>query len=245
MSTATIGPIFLSIVLAAYNEEANIERVILEHQDVLSKLSHSLDSWEIVCVDDGSVDSTPLLLTRLSSRVPNLRVLTHATNKGIFAAIDHLYQSAHGSHVYLTASDGQWPAKNLLPMFAQIQAGADYVVGVRTNRREVYDVRRRLISYAFNLLPKLLFGVNTFDAGSLKLGRREIFQLPVISRSPFAEAERIIRAQRLGYRIVGVPIEFNSRSGGKATGAKLSNIVTSVRDCLELFFNRSSLARRN
>ena len=43
----------------------------------------------------------------------------------------------------------------------------------------------------FNLFPRILFGLSTRDAGSIKLGAPEVFTADVISRSPFAEAERI------------------------------------------------------
>jgi hypothetical protein len=86
------------------------------------------------------------------------------------------------------------------------------------------------------MLVKLLFGVETGDAGSIKLGSRAIFQMPLVSRSPFAEAERIVSAQRLGYRVASVPIRFLPRSSGKALGAGFKNILDSLRDCLKVRF---------
>jgi hypothetical protein len=80
----------------------------------------------------------------------------------------------------------------------------------------------------------MLFGLVTRDAGSIKLGAREVFTCDVISRSPFAEAERIIRAHRRGYRVEFVPINFLPRTHGKAKGATLPNLIASLRDCLRL-----------
>ncbi len=57
--------------------------------------------------------------------------------------------------------------------------------------------------------------------------------MELISRSPFAEAERIVKAQGYGYRVDFVPVEFRVRGGGKETGAKWSNVVASTRDCLK------------
>jgi hypothetical protein len=119
-------------------------------------------------------------------------------------------------------------------MFAALQTGADLVLVVRQNQRAVYSPRRRLISHAFKLLTRILFAVATRDAGSIKLGVREVFTCNVISRSPFAEAERIIRAHRHGCRIEFVPIDFLPRTHGKAKGATLRNVVASIRDCFRL-----------
>ena len=221
--------------MGAFNEEAAIEGVVLKHLEELENLKPQVPQWEIVCVDDGSTDATPQILDRLQSRVPELRVIRHRTNQGIAATQAHLYSEARGTHIYFTGSDGQWPTENLPPMLGLVLAGADLVVGVRKNLGEVYNLRRRFVSFAFNVLPWLLLGVKTGDAGSVKLGRRELFTRPVVSRSPFAEAERILLAQRSGHRVDFVPIRFENRSGGKAKGANWRNVSSSVGDLFRCF----------
>jgi len=221
----------LSVVLPAYNEQSSIEEVVLEHHRVLCSLGSRLSDWEIVCLDDASTDSTPAILKKLAANVPRLRVLKHEKNQGIFASFRDLFSSARGTHVYLTASDGQWPAANLVTMLAELEAGADLVVGVRPNRSEIYSASRRTISFLFNLLPRIFFGVKTSDAGSIKLGVREVFRFDLISRSPFVEAERIILARRRGYRVAFVPIQFLSRTAGKERGASWRNVRGSLIDC--------------
>jgi glycosyltransferase involved in cell wall biosynthesis len=221
----------LSVVLPAYNEQRTLEEVIVEHHRLLCSLGNRLADWEIVCLDDASTDSTPAILKNLAASVPKLRVLTHSSNQGIYASFHDLFASARGTHVYLTASDGQWPAANLVKMLAAFEAGADLVVGVRPNRSQVYSASRRAISFLFNLLPRIFFGVKTSDAGSIKLGVRDVFRFDLISRSPFVEAERIIHARRRGYRVAFAPIEFLSRSAGKERGASWLNVRRSLIDC--------------
>ena len=90
---------------------------------------------------------------------------------------------------------------------------------------------RRLVSVLYNAVPRWLFGVETYDAGAVKLVRAEIIRhLPVISRSPFTEAERLIRAARAGYRITAVPVETRPRETGVATGAKLGVLAAAAWD---------------
>ena len=72
-------------------------------------------------------------------------------------------------------------------------------------------------TWGFNTVPLILFGVRTFDAGAVKLTRREIIQrFPLVSTSPFSEAERIIRATRAGYRVTEYPVEVSLRKTGRA-----------------------------
>ena len=219
----------LSVAMPAYNEAAVIGEVILEHAAVLNELSATIPNWEIVVVNDGSTDRTEAVLEATRSRVPQLRWISQA-NQGIFGAVTRAYREARGSHIYSTGSDGQWPAENFRTMLPALLGGADLVIGVRQNRREVYGTGRRIISHGFNLLPRVVFGVKVGDAGSVKLGRREAFQYELISRSPFFEAERIIRAQREGLKVGFVPIVFQTRTQGKATGASWRNVRGSLRD---------------
>lgn len=224
--------------MAAYNEEASIESVVVGHIRVLEKLSRHVSEWEVVCVDDASRDRTPEILAALCRREPRLRVVRNESNLGIYGAFMRCYREARGAYIYSTGSDGQWPPENLEPMLERLLAGAGLVVGVRSNRREVYTVPRRIVSYFFNQLPRLLFGVWVRDAGSVKLGDRAIFQFDLISKSPFFEAERIIKAARSGYKVDFVPIRFAPRAGGKASGSSWRNIRTSVRDmfrCLRVY----------
>lgn len=224
---------FLSVVLPAYNEQGTIEKVILDHHSVLSGLD--VGDWEIVCLDDASTDSTLAIMRRLVESIPKLRVLAHERNQGIYQSFQDLFEAARGTHVYLTASDGQWPASNLLNMLPALEAGVGLVVGVRENRSEVYGAMRRVVSFLFNLLPQALFGVKTADAGSVKLGLREIFNYDLISRSPFVEAERIIRARREGHEVAFVPIQFLRRTAGKERGASWRNVKRSALDCFRCF----------
>ena len=105
----------------------------------------------------------------------------------------------------------------------------DVIIAAR--RHKHYGVRRSLISWGFNLLPRLLFGVTTGDAGAVKLVRREIImRFELISRSPFSEAERLIRASRAGYRIMQRPTETFPRRRGRARGLSGRLVIDALLD---------------
>src|SRR5579872_1942330 len=127
------APIFLSVAMPAYNEEASIDSVIRDHVKVLESIGGAISQWEIVCVDDGSIDRTPAILKNLQLSVPQLRIVRQE-NQGITGALSRALRETRGTHVYCTGSDGQWPASNLTPMLSAIQTGSDLVVGVRINR---------------------------------------------------------------------------------------------------------------
>ena len=99
------------------------------------------------------------------------------------------------------------------------------------------------MSWAFNAAPRFLFGVTTYDAGAVKLVRREIIRnLPLVSTSPFSEAERLIRAARVGYRIIEHPVDTSPRGGGSARGGKWRLVARSATDVARLWI---ALRREN
>ena len=232
--------------MPVYNEETSIESVVLAHIKFLEKLGPRLSRWEVVCVDDGSRDRSFEVLSALSRREPRVRAVRNPTNLGIYGAFNRCYQEAHGDYLYYTGSDGQWPPENIDLLLERLDAGADLVCGVRTNLHEVYTVPRRIVSFCFNQLPHLLFGIDVQDAGSVKLGLVGLFRLDLVSKSPFFEAERIIKAKQSGYRVAFVPIKFLPRIGGKAGGNSFKNIRDSVQDmfrCLRVYGFRKSAGR--
>jgi len=226
-----VESIFLSVIIPAYNEEATIERVVLDHAQVLVSVQSKLQDWEIICLDDASTDQTRKVLEGLQSKVPRLRIIHHDTNQGIYQSFTDLAHAARGTHVFQTAADDQWPAENLRRLLEVTEKeSCNLVIGVRSNRGEIYSLWRQILSWGFNLIPKLLFGIETKDANSIKMGTREVFTRPLISNSFFGEIERIIETHRSGGRIGYAPIRFLSRTKGKATGAKWKNIFSTVRD---------------
>jgi len=232
-----MSSIILSVVIPVYNEELTVEKVINDHLKVLKESEPFLENWEILCLDDASTDGSYRILTRLAQENEKIRVLRHQMNQGICISFDDLFQAAKGTHIYVTASDDQWPAENLKRLLrSTIENAYDLTIGVRENRKDVYGLWRRFLSFTFNFIPQILYNVKTEDANGIKLGRREIFTLKLKSKSFFAEIERIIEATKKGYQIGFAPIEFLSRTKGKAKGAKWSNIFMTLKDLMKYIY---------
>ena len=232
--------IFLSVIMPAFNEAGRVEKVIRDHYQVLSSLQSPLKDWEIICLDDGSTDGTPEILDGLSRQLSKLRVIRHSVNQGIYRSYCDLFKEARGTHIYRTDSDGQWPTENLVKMLEYLaSSGVDLIIGVREQRDQVYNSWRQILSFGFNWLAEALFKVKTLDANGSKLGRKEIFDLPLSSQSFFGEIERIVKAKGKGYKIGFIPIQYIPRSGGKSRAAKWKNIIFTLRDCLRYLVTRS------
>src|SRR5271157_274205 len=228
----------LSIVMPVYNEERALPGVLDEAIASLATVPYRL---EILLVDDASTDRSLEILQDYERRHPGVvRIIRHEMNRGIMGAFETLYNSARGRYVFMNASDGQWKTAECL-RFLDLRDRYDIIVGRR--RAKNYTLWRKVVSGSFNLLPRVLFGVRTHDAGSIKLFRQDVLRIPLISRSPFREAERIIRANRRGYRIGAIEVEHHDRRGGRATGARWPLVVMSISDLVRCWWQIVILRR--
>ncbi len=226
----------LSIVVPAFNEEESIALVV---RDALAAGSAVADELEVVVCDDASRDKTGAILDGMALAEPRLRVLHHGANGGIEASIRDLYRAAALEWIFLISADRQWPMDCLISMAAAAaEQSADLVVGVRADKRAVYTPYRRVVSYGYEAIVRLL-GSPVGDPGSIKLGRAAALRVPVASRGVFAEGERLIRAARAGYRVIGCPVPFHPRRTGKATGARTDVVAHALLDAARV---TSSLA---
>ena len=117
------------------------------------------------------------------------------------------------------------------------------ILGDRRKQRAGYTPYRHVVSFAYNNLSRLLFGVPTHDAGSQRLVRsRLLLDVPRESRSVYADAELLIRCQYLGYRVEVVDVEHQARSAGAGSGARWQNVIAATADMLRLWRKRGQLA---
>jgi len=128
----------ISVVLPAYNEAANLPRVLRMLHDALPALS---DRHEIIVVDDGSRDATPLVMQQAAAQ-RGVRYLSLSRNFGKEAALTAGIDHARGDVVVLMDADGQHPADMLAPMLEAWRGGAQMVCAVRQSRADEGLIKR-------------------------------------------------------------------------------------------------------
>jgi glycosyltransferase involved in cell wall biosynthesis len=220
----------LSIVVPAYNEAESIAATIEDALRIGTSVAREL---EVLVCNDGSRDDTARIVAECAQRDQRVRVLDRERNAGIEASMRWLYGSARYDWVFLMSADRQWPMTTLVDLAGAAERGADFVIGVRTNKRQVYTPYRQLVSWGYERIVRAL-GAPGGDPGSIKLARRELLDTAVAARGVFAEGERVIRAARSGARVVEVAVEFRHRNTGKATGARRDVVVHALVDVVRV-----------
>jgi glycosyltransferase involved in cell wall biosynthesis len=227
----------ITICIPAYNEEATIEQVVLDAEAALKEAARP---GEILVIDDCSTDRTWEILCRVQTGASILQLRRHRVNEGIASTFTELYQWASMEHVFLNSADGQWKMRTLLELLPMADR---YDIIIARRRVKHYGLARHVVSWLFNILPMIFFATPTYDAGSVKLVRRAIYDIPIISTGVFSEAERIIRARRRGFRVGVKDVDHFPRRSGKALGASLSLTVEAMLDLLRCWFNIVILRR--
>lgn len=141
--------ISLSIVIAAYNEESNIQKII----DRCIILRQYFKDLEIVVVNDGSMDSTGEIVKKLCEQTPGLILLNLAVNSGHMAAISAGLEKATGDWIATIDADGQDDPKHILSMYeACLKSNSDICLTQRINRKNDSYLHRVFSPIFYKLL---------------------------------------------------------------------------------------------
>jgi glycosyltransferase involved in cell wall biosynthesis len=228
----------LSVVLPAYNEEEVISDTL---STVFSVLSQWQMDFEILVVNDGSVDDTGAIVTELAAQYPQIRLINHTTNQGYGAALVSGFAAARKELTFFMDSDGQFDIRDLRTFFSFIDR-YDAVIGYRIDRRDSW--LRKLNAWSWKCLVSQVLHIQVRDMDcAFKLLHTEfLHNHPLETRGAMINAELLYRLARAGcsYREIGV--HHYPRRGGRATGARLSVILRAIR---ELFVSARTWQRED
>lgn len=204
----------LSLVLPAFNEDANIARAV---RDAAAAAGSLVAEYEVVVVDDGSRDRTAAVLDGMAGELgPRLVVVRHPRNRGYGAALRSGFAATKGDLVFYTDSDNQFDLTELRD-FLPLMADHDAVLGYRIGRQDPWT--RRTASAFFNRLSSLAFGMSVRDLNcSFKLFRGDLLRsLPLESADFFIDTEMVARMHRGGWRYVQRGVRHFPRTAGRST----------------------------
>ena len=222
----------LSVVLPAFNEEANIEAVV---RNCVAYLAQRIPDYELLVVNDGSRDRTGEILDRLVGEFPTLRPLHHPQNRGYGAALRTGFSAAAKRFVFYMDGDGQFDIRDLDNLLPLVTDDEHIVTGFRIERRDPF--MRRLNAKLFgNFLVRVMLGVRVRDLNcAFKLIPKKVFdRITLESTGALINAELYGRAVRRGFRIKEVGVHHYPRTAGVQTGAHLSVILRAFYDLARL-----------
>lgn len=200
----------LSIVVPVHDEEQNVEPLYRALSATLKELGQS---YEIIAVDDGSLDGTYARLTQLADDDAALKVIKLRRNFGQTAAMAAGFDHAGGEIVIPIDGDLQNDPRDIPRLLDKLGEGYDVVSGWRQKRQD--NAIRRLPSRVANWLIGHVTGVRLHDYGcTLKAYRADV----IAETRLYGEMHRFLPAlaHQAGARITEIPVRHHPRVAGRS-----------------------------
>jgi dolichyl-phosphate beta-glucosyltransferase len=221
----------ISVIVPAYDESRRIEPMLGE---ALAHFRKSKLAVEILVVDDGSQDDTSAVVRRVAQGAHEVHLIRLAQNHGKGYAVRTGVVNARGARVLFADADGATPMAEIERLNAALDRGADVAIGSRAVA-SAGDIKierrwyRHVMGRTFHRMVSLLSvrGLNDTQCG-FKLFRgsvaHDLFSRMRMTGFSF-DVEVLLMAQRRGYRIEEVPVNWVHQPGSK---------VRLVRDSLRM-----------
>lgn len=223
--------IFVSVIMPTYNEEKHLEECFVK---VVNALKTLRKPFEIILEEDGSTDKTPEIMDRLAENHSYVKTLHFPKRMGKGFGIRRCFEVARGEYIVLIDSDMEYPPEKIPDLLDGIN-GNDIVVGSRSTWENMKNgnlkIIRAILSYVYNALLKILFGISFKDCQSgFKAFRRRIIESiqPLTSNGFEIDAEILVKAQNKGFKIGFIPITYSYKGNSK---------VDVLKDPLRMFIS--------
>ena len=231
-------PRSVTVFFPMYNEENNIVKAVDTALEVLLEIT---DDYEVIIVNDASTDRTGEMADEIARNNTNIRVIHHDVNRKLGGALKSGFYGATKDLVVYSDADFPFDMMELKKAVRVIEH-CDIVSAYRFDRTSE-GLRRTIYSFVYNSIIRLFFGLRVRDVNfSFKMLRREILKhVEIKSEGSFIDAELLIRANRLGYRIFQIGVDFFPRTRGVSTLSSFSVITKIVKEMFSMFKELRSL----
>lgn len=199
-----------SIIIPCYNEEAVLHET---HKRLTQVMQGMGDTYELIYVNDGSHDKTPLLLDQLAREDSHVRVVHFARNGGHQVAVSAGLDYATGEAVVIIDADLQDPPEVIPEMAEKWRQGAQVVYGKRRSRKGETGFKKWTAKVYYRLLRKLAGNAFPEDTGDFRLVDKQVAD--VVRRMP--ERNRYLRGMFawVGFRQEAVLFDRDKRFAGE------------------------------
>jgi glycosyltransferase involved in cell wall biosynthesis len=223
----------LSVIIPVYNEIESIREIVKRVQG--TKLA-----WEIVLVDDGSIDGTRDLLKEMDGK-GNVRVILHEKNQGKGAAVRTGFEAARGEILLIQDADLEYDPRDYPTLLKPLEEGiADVVYGSRFlgGPRRVVMFWHMVANYLLTFMTNILYNTILSDMETgYKVFRRKVIEgMPLHAKRFDFEPEFTAKVLKRKYRIFEVPISFNPRDYSEGKKIKLKDAFEAVWTLLKYRF---------
>jgi glycosyltransferase involved in cell wall biosynthesis len=239
-SSTPVRPVGLSIFFPAYNDSGTIASLVIAARKTAERLT---SDFEILVINDGSADATPLIADELAKTYPEVRVIHHPVNRGYGGALRSGFAHARKELVFYTDGDAQYDPSELAVFWPHMTPDVDLINGYKISRSD--PLHRIVIGRIYHYTVKILFGLRVRDVDcDFRLMRRAIFDRVSLERnSGVICLEMMKKVQDAGFRIAEVPVHHYHRAFGKSQFFNFGRLFRTIVDVARLWVQLVVLGR--
>jgi glycosyltransferase involved in cell wall biosynthesis len=230
----------ISVFFPAFNDEATIGSLV---HDALAILPVLTNDYEVIVINDGSTDSTPVVLDELARTEQHIRVIHHATNQGYGGALRSGFKAASKEMIFYTDGDGQYDVREITTLHRCLTEKIDIVNGYKLKRADAGQ--RKLLGALYNRLARFLFRIpiRDVDCDFRLLRRRAVEQIDLYSSSGSICVELVFKLHRSGCVFAEAPIHHYPRAHGRSQFFTTRRVARTAFDFLSLWLRLVVLHR--
>lgn len=225
----------VSFFCPAYNDAGNLPNLI---PNVHKFLTENSRQFEIVIIDDGGLDKTGEVSEELARQFSNTQVVHHRKNMGYTATLKEGFEMGKYDYIMYTDGDNQYDIYDFRPYLYLLEE--NHIISGYAIKKAVSNTRK-LQSIVHNILISILFFSNFKDINcSMKIIKKEVIDEIKINSNPygaFIDAELILKAKKMGFKVAQFPVTHYARMSGVASGSKPSLIFNTIKDMIKLRLN--------
>jgi len=229
------SPRSLSVFFPAYNDSGTIASLVISAVRTAATLT---PDFEVIVVNDGSRDDTPVILDELARLYPGrVRIVHHETHRGYGGALRSGFTHATKELVFYTDGDAQYNPAEMALLWARLDDGVDWVNGWKISRSD--PLHRIIIGRIYHHTVRTLFGLGVRDVDcDFRLMRRRIFEVVQLEKdSGVICLEMMKKFQDAGFRVAEVPVHHYHRAYGKSQFFNFPRLARTAVDVLTLWWS--------
>jgi glycosyltransferase involved in cell wall biosynthesis len=220
----------ISIIIPVFNEEKNVKPL---YEQILGSMERMGISFEVIFIDDGSIDNTFKILQDIHNKDKRLKVIRFRKNFGQTAAISAGFDYSKGNIIITLDGDLQNDPGDMPLLVQKLNEGYDIVSGWRYKRKDPF-FSRRLPSMIANRLISFITNVKLHDYGcSLKAFKKDVIK----NIRLYGEMHRFIPAVAswMGISVAEVKVNHRPREEGRSKYG-LSRTIRVILDLITVKF---------
>ena len=203
------APPVLSVVVPMHNEQEVVPEMLAR---LLPVLEATGESYEVICVDDGSTDATAALIAGANDRDPRIKLLRFSRNFGKENAMTAGIDWAAGAAVVIIDADLQDPPELIPAMLEKWREGFDVVCGQRVSRRQDSWTKRTTARWFYRVINSMSRVPVPENVGDFRLMDRRV----VTALGRMHERNRFMKGlfAWVGFKTAYLPYERPERHAG-------------------------------